>query len=71
MNKFKLKGAIASCGYTQRQLAELLGITNHTFSNKINGNVDFKLSEIEQMRDILKMNEETFLDIFYRKGETK
>ncbi len=42
-----LKGAIATHGDTQAQLAAYLGITENTFSAKINNLRDFSRAEVE------------------------
>lgn len=41
----KLKGLIVEYGINQNILANLLGVTRETINNKINGKVNFTLSE--------------------------
>ena len=45
-NTNKLKGALASAGYTQQSMAKELGISTATFCNKLNNRTEFKASEM-------------------------
>ena len=45
----ELKGAIATHGDTQAQLAAYLGIQENTFSAKINNQRDFSRAEVEMI----------------------
>lgn len=49
-----LRETIRKNGFSQRKLAPLLGMTDKTFSKKMNGYFDWKLSEIQQLQTILK-----------------
>lgn len=57
MNKapyYKLLGALAECGIKHKEIAEMLGITPTTFSNKINRkNADFTAPEMKMICDRL------------------
>ena len=45
----KLKGKIAEAGYSQRSLAQELGISKNTLNAKINGKTPFNTVEIERL----------------------
>lgn len=58
----KLRGLIAEKGFSQAQVARMLGITSQTFYDKMaSGN--FWLGEAEQMIDLLQI--ENPADIFF------
>lgn len=62
-----LKGVIVSKGYSQRKMAQHLGITEKTFYAKMNKGV-FDSDEIQIMIDILKI--ENPVAIFFAKDVT-
>ena len=43
----KIKARIVELGLTQRDVAEYMGVSRQTLTDKLNGKKDFKLSEIE------------------------
>jgi DNA-binding XRE family transcriptional regulator len=52
MNKAKLKSIMTLHGDTNKDLAELLGISEQSFSSKINENgTEFKQGEITKIKD--------------------
>lgn len=52
MNKARLKSIMALSGDTNKELAELLGISEQSVSNKINENgTEFKQGEISKIKD--------------------
>ena len=52
MNKAKLKSIMALHGDTNKELAELLGLSEQSISNKINENgTEFKQGEIIKIKD--------------------
>jgi DNA-binding Xre family transcriptional regulator len=52
MNKAKLRSIMALHGNTNKDLAELLGITEQSFSCKLNENgTEFKQGEITKIKD--------------------
>lgn len=61
MNVNKLKGAMAEKGCSQRKMAEVLGIAEKTFYNKMKRGV-FGTDEVAKMIDYLKI--ENPVDIF-------
>lgn len=56
-NTLRLKAAIIESGYTQEQIAKMLGISNTTFNYKINNKREFKASEIQQLVKILNLQD--------------
>lgn len=53
--KNKLLGRIREYGFTQKQLAESIGITSVTLAKKLKGYRDFKAKEIEEISVILEI----------------
>ena len=59
-----LKRTIAWKGLTQIELANEMGVTPVTLSNKINNKVEFKASEIRNIADILGLDNLDIMAIF-------
>ena len=57
MNKMKLIGKIAENGYTQKSLAEKLGMSENTLSSRINGKSSFNVNEVIALCDILNISD--------------
>ena len=53
----KLKGKLREKGKSYREMSDLLGITQGTFSKKINGERQFYLDEIKMMIKILEITD--------------
>ena len=62
-----LKAEMVRKGYTQARLAEELGISPRTFSNKLKSR-DFGCKEMEVIIDVLDLKEP--MDIFFAKQVT-
>lgn len=65
LNKNLLKAAMAKAGYTQKSLAEHVGIGESTLSSRISGKTYFNTEEIDNIclvLQIIKNNEKA--DIF-------
>lgn len=60
-----LKSVIVAKGYTQEQIAELLGLSNATFNYKLNNKTEFKASEIKKLSEFLHLTEEETCSIFF------
>lgn len=56
-NRNLLRGRIAEKGYTQREVAKMIGITYQSFSEKINNKSNFKVSEIIKLCNILDISD--------------
>ena len=49
-------------GYTQSELAEMLGIKQNTYSYKERGVYDFSIDEIKKLKTILEVSYEELFD---------
>lgn len=65
INTNKLRGLIAERGFSQRQVAKHLGITEKTFYTKMQRGV-FGTDEVDTMIDLLSI--ENPMEIFFAKG---
>ena len=65
MNKPLLKSIIAKNDDTQDALAEALSLPRSSLSNRINGKIDFRVSEINCIRRRYKLTAKETLDIFF------
>ena len=64
-----LNAEMSRRGLTQGRLAELIGMTSGTLSNKLNGKATFTLPEIKQIKRVLnevsKLDDKLTLDILF------
>ena len=58
-----IRGAIASRGRTQKDVAAILGISEASFSNKLSGHIRFSAIEIKQMADYLQVSSDSLLGL--------
>lgn len=66
MNKAKLKSIMALHGDTNKDIAELLGISEQSVSSKINENgTEFKQGEIRIISDKYNLSPEELAAIFF------
>ena len=65
IEKNKLKAKIVEKGFTQTTFAEKIGLSPTSFSYKINSKVDFSLTEIQKMCDVLGLSHEERQYIFF------
>lgn len=66
MNKELLRSVMVLNGETNRDLAEVLGISEQSVSNKINENKsEFKQGEIAIIRQHYNLTEEQVVNIFF------
>ncbi len=65
MIQAKLKTLLYARNITQKQMAEHLGVTEHTFSDKIRGITEFTFTEVYQICKLLGI--ENPLDVFEAK----
>lgn len=65
MNINKLKGAIIEKGYSQRSLAEALGVSKTTINAKINEKTNFNVKEVEELCTLLGLEQERMIEIFF------
>lgn len=64
-NKNKFRAKIVENGFTVKQIAETLHISEVTLYRKINGKSDFTRKEIQKLKEILKLDVETVEEIFF------
>ncbi len=56
---------IKSKGVSRAFLARHLHLTQTTFRHKLNGEVEFKASEMAKLRDFFEMDQNEFMTIFF------
>lgn len=64
MNTKLLRSKMVLFDDTNESLAEALGITPQAFSLKLNGNQEFKQSEIKAIKERYNLTPEEIVDIF-------
>ena len=52
-NTYKLKGRITEKGYNLKSFAEAVNMSRPCLRSRLNGNTDFRVSEIERICDTL------------------
>lgn len=57
VNANLLRGKIVSCGYTQKDVAVALGMSENTLTAKINGSSSFTLREVFALCRLLHITE--------------
>lgn len=62
MNYPELRASIARAGITNRKVAEILGLSEQALYNKIQGETEFKNSEIKNLASLLNL---TMADVNY------
>lgn len=67
MNTYMLKGKIHESGLTQTKVAELIGVSESRFSQKINGTdgATFTVEEAKAMKQLLHLTAEEIDSIFF------
>lgn len=63
-NTRQLKSVLTLRGMTQIELANEMGVSPVTLSNKINNKIEFKASEIRNIADILGLDNLDIMAIF-------
>ena len=61
----KLLGKIKECGYTQEKLAQAIGISESTMSQKLNNKANFYHPEMQKIIDLLKIADAEVGSIFF------
>lgn len=61
----ELKKEILEKGYTQKEMAEKLGISVYSWQKKLSGKVDFWRDEIERTSSVLHLSAKRRDDIFF------
>lgn len=65
MNLNKLKGKLREQSQTYSSAGKALGISTQTFSNKINGHIEFNVEEANRLAELLEMSPTEKLTIFF------
>lgn len=65
MKKNLLLSEMARMELNRNEMAQQLGITTQSLSNKMDGKTDFKLHELNKIRQILGLSPEKFDAIFF------
>jgi transcriptional regulator with XRE-family HTH domain len=65
INSNKLKGRIIEMGLSQSLVANALGISQPTLSQKINNLREMDLSEAEKLADLLRIPDSQYGDYFF------
>ncbi|KOF56645.1 MULTISPECIES: helix-turn-helix domain-containing protein [Clostridium] len=65
----KVKGYLVEHGIKQKDVATILGMSNSTFNNKLNGIGDFTITQVKKMCKELNMNADIFFADFVPKSE--
>jgi DNA-binding XRE family transcriptional regulator len=68
--KQKMRKLLSKYGQTQKDLADVLGLTYQSVSIKLNGHKDFTQSEIYVIMVIYSLTPDEVIDIFFQKGLT-
>ena len=68
MNCPELRASIARAGITNRKAAETLGLSEQAFYNKIQGETEFKGSEIKRLANLLGLSLDDVNAIFFDYG---
>lgn len=70
-NTSKLKGRMAEKGFTLTELSETMHLSRPCLRKKINGDVDFKVSEIERLCDALEIKRGEVAGYFFASSVPK
>lgn len=65
VNSKKIKGRIAELGFTQKDVANELGLAQATICQKINNIRPMTLDEADEICKFLKIEKDDFLEYFF------
>lgn len=65
MNVGLLKTAIRRSGYSVRDLAAYMGMSESAFSLRINGKMEFRAREVKELYYRLHLTQDQLFDIFF------
>ena len=65
MNIQEFRVAVARAGVTNRRIANDLGLSEQALYNKLNGQTEFKNSEIVKLTKILQLSMDSVNSIFF------
>ncbi|WP_202707634.1 helix-turn-helix domain-containing protein [Sporosalibacterium faouarense] len=61
----ELKSIRIKMGYTQKTLAEKLNMSETSYSKRENGIIIFSVCEVKKLKEILELDDEDILRIFF------
>lgn len=61
-----LRHAIAGAGFTQKDVAQYLGISQQAMSCKLSGKIEWSLYDIHMIGDLLRIGDDKILALFPR-----
>lgn len=61
----ELKSLRALYGFTQKQLADKLGIGETSYTKRENGDLDFTIDEVKAIKEIFNLKDEDIIRIFF------
>ncbi|MEE1005942.1 MAG: helix-turn-helix transcriptional regulator [Acutalibacteraceae bacterium] len=67
----KLKKAIQKKGLSYSDIAKALGVTRSCVSHKMSGEIDFKVSQVYLLAELLELSDEEREEIFYMGEKTE
>ncbi len=65
MKENEFKSELTRCGLKVGEFAEMLGISRSALSRKLNGETEFKLTEIQDSKRILNLSDSRTIEIFF------
>lgn len=68
MNDRKLRSIIVLNDETIEDLADFLGVTRQTLTNKMAGRTEFTRSEMVRIKEHYDLSDEEFIETFHVKG---
>ncbi len=71
INTNKLKSKWTEKGLLQSDVARMIGLSNTSFSLKMNGKIDFSLTEIQKISNLLVLSADERDAIFFAKEREK
>lgn len=63
-NRTLLDMKMVERGYSYNRIAKEIGMSTTTLSNKLNHDLDFRVGEAELIAQMLKLNQQEFIEIF-------
>lgn len=61
----ELKSLRALYGHTQKDLANMLGIGETSYTKRENGDLSFSIEEIKKLKELYKLKDEDIIRIFF------
>ena len=67
MNVSLLKYLMEQKGISKNDLATSIGVQYNAICSRLTGKVEFKLSELQTIKETLNLSDEQILDVFFKK----